>query len=148
MKVRLAALGFGAAFGFLISWGQFTDPDRIRQMLLLEDPYLYLMMFSSIAVAFLGTRLLMRRRARALLTGQLVRQEVTRPEPRHLAGAAIFAVGWSIADTCPAPIAAQLSQGVMWSAFTAAGVSAGILLYLKWQERRAAEPAAETTAPA
>ena len=148
MKVRLAALGFGALFGFLISWGQFTDPDRIRQMLLLEDPYLYLMMFSSIAVSFLGARLLMRRRARALLTGQIVHQQTAKPEPRHLAGAAIFAVGWSIADSCPAPIAAQLSQGVMWSVFTIAGVFAGILVYLRWQERRAAAAAADTTAPA
>ena len=49
---RLAALVIGATFGFLISWGQFTDPDRIRQMLLLEDPYLYLMMFTSIAATF------------------------------------------------------------------------------------------------
>ena len=148
MKVRGAAFGFGALFGFLISWGQFTDPDRIRQMLLLEDPYLYLMMFSSIAVAFLGTRLLMRRRARALLTGQLVRQQTARPEPRQLAGAAIFAVGWSLADSCPAPIAAQLSQGVLWSLFTIAGVFLGILAYFRWQERRVAAGTAGTTAPA
>lgn len=147
-RVRGAAFLFGGLFGFLISWGQFTDPDRIRQMLLLEDPYLYLMMFSSIAVAFLGMRVLMRRRARALLTGQLVRQQTTKPEPRHLAGAAIFAVGWSVADSCPAPIAAQLSQGVLWSLFTIAGVFLGILGFFRWQERRSAARAAETTAPA
>jgi uncharacterized membrane protein YedE/YeeE len=148
VKVRAAALGFGAIFGFLISWGQFTDPDRIRAMLLLEDPYLYLMMFSSIAVSFLGSRVVMRRHARAVLTGQLVRQTRARPEPRHIAGAAIFAVGWSIADSCPAPIAAQLSQGVLWSAFTIAGVFLGILGWFRWQERRATSTAAETTAPA
>jgi uncharacterized membrane protein YedE/YeeE len=148
VKVRAAACGFGVAFGFLISWGQFTDPDRIRQMLLLEDPYLYLMMAVSVAVAFLGTRVLLRRRARALLTGQLVRVERSRPEPRHVAGAAIFAIGWSVADSCPAPIAAQLSQGVLWSLFTIAGVFLGILGYFRWQERRSASPAAETTAPA
>jgi len=117
-------------------------------MLLLEDPYLYLMMFSSIAIAFLGSRLLVRRRARALLTGQIVRTKTAPPEPRHLAGAAIFAVGWSLADSCPAPIAAQLSQGVLWSLFTIAGVFAGILVYFKWQERRASAAAAETTATA
>ena len=50
----------------------------LQDMLLLEDPYLYLMMFSSIAVAFLGTRLLMRRRARAFLTGQLVRTQTAK----------------------------------------------------------------------
>src|SRR3954463_10447636 len=69
MRVRLADCGFGALFGFLISWGQFSDPDRIRDMLLLRDPYLYLMMFSAIAVAGAGTLLLRRRRARALATG-------------------------------------------------------------------------------
>src|SRR5207248_7953402 len=111
------------------------------QMLLLEDRYLYLMMFSSIAVAFLGARLLRLRRARALFTGELVNQESLRPEPRHLTGAAIFAIGWSVADSCPAPIAAQLAQGVMWSLFTIAGVFLGILAYFRWQERLAKEVA-------
>ncbi|HEY1596644.1 MAG TPA: hypothetical protein VGF74_14710, partial [Thermoleophilaceae bacterium] len=68
-RVRGASVLLGAAFGFLISWGQFTDPDRIRDMLLLGDPYLYLMMFTAMAVGTLGTRLLARFHARALLTG-------------------------------------------------------------------------------
>jgi uncharacterized protein len=148
VKVRAAAFGFGVAFGFLISWGQFTDPDRIRQMLLLEDPYLYLMLFTSIAVAFLGARVLRRRHARALLTGELVRQQTQRPEPRHLAGAAIFAVGWSVADSCPAPIAAQLSHGVMWSLFTIAGVFLGILAFFRWQDDEARAMARESRAAA
>ena len=37
MRKKAAAVGFGVAFGFLISWGQFTDPDRIREMLTLSD---------------------------------------------------------------------------------------------------------------
>jgi len=40
MSVRLVAIALGGLFGFAISWGQFTDPDRIREMLLLEDAYL------------------------------------------------------------------------------------------------------------
>jgi uncharacterized protein len=135
MRVRLAAALFGAAFGFLISWGQFSDPDRIRDMLLLRDPYLYLMMFSAIAVAFAGTWLLRRRHARALLTGEPLSVERTRPERRHIVGAAIFGLGWAIADSCPAPIAAQLTQGVLWSLFTIAGVTIGVLAYLRRQER-------------
>ena len=135
MPVRLAAVLFGAAFGFLISWGQFSDPDRIRDMLLLRDPYLYLMMFSAIAVAFVGTLLLRRRRARALLTGEPISVERTRPERRHFVGAAIFGVGWAIADSCPAPIAAQLTQGVLWSLFTIAGIFVGVELYLRRRER-------------
>jgi uncharacterized membrane protein YedE/YeeE len=139
MGVRLAACLFGALFGFLISWGQFSDPDRIRDMLALSDPYLYLMMFSAIAVAYLGTWLLRRRGARALLTGERLSVERTRPERRHIVGAAIFGVGWAVADSCPAPIAAQLTQGVLWSLFTIAGIFAGVELFLRRRERAAVE---------
>jgi uncharacterized protein len=137
MAVRAAAACFGAVFGFAISWGQFTDPDRIRDMLLLEDLYLYLMMATAVLVGFVGTRLLRRFRARALISGNLIGWDVTRPGPRHVAGAAVFGLGWSISDSCPGPIAAQLTQGVGWSVFTAAGVGLGVLGYLVWQERRA-----------
>jgi uncharacterized membrane protein YedE/YeeE len=136
MRVRATACLFGAAFGFLISWGQFSDPDRIRDMLLLRDPYLYLMMFSAIAVAFAGTWVLRRRRARALLTGEPLLVERTRPERRHIVGAAIFGVGWAVADSCPAPIAAQLTQGVLWSLFTIAGIAIGVVVYMRRQESR------------
>ena len=79
MSVRLVALGFGAVFGVAMSWGQFVDPDRIRDMLLLRDPYLYLMMGTAVAVGFAGTRLLRRFRARALLTGDPVSWETEGP---------------------------------------------------------------------
>jgi uncharacterized membrane protein YedE/YeeE len=139
---KSAAAGvLGAVFGFLISWGQFSDPDRIRDMLLLRDPYLYLMMASAVAVGFVGLRLLRRARARTLLTGEPISYQVARPEPRHFVGAAIFGVGWSIADSCPAPIAAQLTQGVAWSLCTIAGIAIGILVFLRRRER-GPEPAA------
>jgi uncharacterized membrane protein YedE/YeeE len=141
MRVRLAAALFGVAFGFLISWGQFSDPDRIRDMLLLHDSYLYLMMFSAIAVGFAGTWLLRRRRTRALLTGEPISVERARPERRHVVGAAIFGLGWAIADSCPAPIAAQLTQGVLWSAFTIAGIFVGVEVYLRRRERMGAAEA-------
>jgi uncharacterized membrane protein YedE/YeeE len=138
--VKSAAFGLGVAFGLLISWGQFTDPDRIRDMLLLADPYLYLMMFSAMAVGTLAARALKRRRARALLTGEEVVLERSRPERRHVIGAAVFGLGWAVADTCPGPVAAQISQGVWWSVFTIAGIVLGVLGYLRWQEARAGEP--------
>jgi uncharacterized membrane protein YedE/YeeE len=140
VRVRLVACLFGALFGFLISWGQFSDPDRIRDLLLLHDAYLYLMMFSAIAVAGAGVWLLRRRRAKALLTGETISVERTRPERRHFVGAAIFGLGWAVADSCPAPIAAQLTQGVWWSLCTIAGIFIGVEVYLR---RRAAAAAAE-----
>ena len=142
MRARSAACLFGAVFGFLISWGQFTDPDRIRDMLLLRDFYLYLMMFSAIAVAGTGTWLLQRRRARAVLTGERISVERSRPERRHIVGAAIFGVGWAVACSCPAPIAAQLTQGVWWSLCTIAGVFLGVEVYLRRREASVARSSA------
>jgi uncharacterized protein len=135
MRVKATALALGLLFGFAISWGQFTDPDRIQQMLLLEDPCLYEMMFGAIVVAFAGLRLLRRLHARAVVTGEPVGWETNRTEPRHIVGAAIFGVGWALADSCPAPIAAQLAQGVPWALFTIAGIFLGIDLYLRRTER-------------
>ncbi len=145
--VRVAAAAFGVAFGFLISWGQFTDPDRIRDMLLLEDPYLYLMMFSAIAVAFGGTWLLRRTRARALLTGEPLSLDRSKPERRHVVGAALFGLGWAISDSCPAPVAGQLAQGVFWSLFTIAGIVLGIVVFLRRQERATRRAAEEAQTP-
>src|SRR4051794_41783369 len=103
MRVRLAACLFGALFGFLISWGQFSDPDRIRDMLLLRDGYLYLMMFSAIAVAGAGVWLLRRRRARAPLTGGAISVERARPGGGPLVGAADFRPGRARAGPRPPP---------------------------------------------
>jgi uncharacterized protein len=128
---RAVAVGFGAVFGFAISWGQFTNPDRLREMLLLQDPYLYVMMATAVTIGFVGARLLRKRRARALMTGAPITWTTTRPERRHVVGAAIFGVGWAITDSCPAPIAGQLAQGVAWSLFTIAGVMLGIALFFR-----------------
>ena len=128
---RAVAVGFGVVFGFAISWGQFTSPDRLREMLLLQDPYLYVMMATAVTIGFVGARLLRRRKTRALLTGTAIGWSTARPERRHVAGAAIFGVGWAITDSCPAPIAGQLAQGVLWSLFTIAGVMLGIALFFR-----------------
>ena len=122
-------------FGFAISWGQFTDPDRLREMLLLEDPYLYLMMATAVAIGFVGVRLLRRAHARALLTGTPVSWTTRRPERRHVVGSAIFGVGWAVTDSCPAPIAGQLAQGVLWSVITMVGLFRGIALSYRVQSR-------------
>ena len=128
-RVRLVAAGFGAAFGFVLAWTQMTEPDVIRSMLLLEDAYLYFVMFSAIATAFLGVRVVRRLRIRAVVTGRPMAWTVARPERRHVEGSVVFGAGWGLSSSCPGPIAAQLGQGVAWSAATILGVVLGIVLY-------------------
>jgi uncharacterized protein len=141
MADKLVACAFGAGFGFMISWGHFTDPDEIRQMLLLEDPYLWKMFALAVAVGFAGSRLV--RGSRAWVVGERVGWATSPPQRRHVAGAAIFGLGWAVATSCPAPIAAQLAQGMWWSVFAFAGVAAGVVLHLR---RREATAGAETDA--
>lgn len=127
-RVRLVAAGFGAVFGFVLAWTQMTDPDVIRSMLLLEDAYLYFVMFSAIGTAFLGVRVLRSLRVRALVTRRSVGWTVARPERRHVEGSLVFGTGWALSSSCPGPIAAQLGQGMAWSAATITGIAIGIVL--------------------
>ena len=135
----LLAVAFGVAFGFLLSWGTLTDPDTIREMLKLQDAYVFLMMGGAVVVGFAGVRLLTRRQARTLVTGEPVVARTDRIQRRHMAGSAMFGLGWAIADTCPGPVAAQLGQGLPWALCTAAGITGGVLLFQA--RRRAAAPA-------
>lgn len=132
-SARGVALLLGVVFGFVLAWSGMTDPDLIRRMLLLEDAYFFLVMASSMAVAFPGVRLLRRARARALVTGEPVSWTSTPPAARHVVGSVCFGVGWAVSLSCPGPIAAQLGQGLLWSLFTIGGLGAGIVLHARLQ---------------
>jgi uncharacterized protein len=131
VRVLAAAAALGVAFGLAISWVHATDPDAIRRMLLLEDLYLFGVLGVSTVTAFVGMRVLRRFRARALVTGELVRWTTTRPERRHVVGSAVFGVGWGVANTCPGPVAAQLGQGALWSLLTIGGIVIGIRVHAR-----------------
>ena len=134
---RLVATVFGAGFGFVLAWAQLTDPDRIRQMLLLQDAHYYLMMGTAFAVGAAGTLLLRSRHARTLLTGELVRVENPPLERRHVTGSVLFGLGWAVTNACPGPIAAQLGQGLWWGALTFVGFLVGARLQGELAFRRA-----------
>ena len=143
MKVFATAGALGIAFGFALSWVHATDPDTIRQMLLLNDLYLFAVLGVSTVTAFVGMRVLRRLRMRALVTREPVRWTTTRPERRHVFGSAVFGIGWGIANTCPGPVAAQLGQGALWSLLTIAGIVVGIRI----RERQTARAAAPKVPP-
>ena len=143
-RVRIAVVVLGIVFGFTLAWSGMTDPDLIRSMLLLEDAYFFLVMCSSMAVAFSGVRVLRACRARAILTGQRLSWTTSRPERRHVTGSVLFGVGWATSLSCPGPIAAQLGQGTLWSICTIGGIGAGILLHAH-RRRPEATPAAPPT---
>jgi uncharacterized membrane protein YedE/YeeE len=144
MSSRLAGLGVGLVFGVTLCWSGLASPVVIRQALLFEDSYLYFLFASAVLVAGVGLALLRRGERRALLTGAPLRWTPERPARRHIVGAAVFGLGWGIADACPGPIAAQVGQGIGWSLFTFAGVVIGVYLFVR-QDQPETEPATDVS---
>lgn len=142
----LAGTAIGVVFGTVISWSGMASPEIIRHALLVEQAYLFLMFASAVATASLGIALLRRRERAALLTGDRLSYGRDPVGRHHIAGSLLFGIGWAVADACPAPIAAQIGQGVPWAVFTLTGVASGVWLFLR---RGAAEtePAADASRP-
>jgi uncharacterized protein len=138
MSRRAVGFAVGVVFGVTLSWTGMSSPEVIREALLFQDAYLYLMFAAAVATAAIGIRLLRAWRVRALLTGEQVSWSVEPPQPRHIWGSLLFGVGWAISGACPGPIAAQLGQGIAWAVFTTAGVVVGISLFLRTRRPAAA----------
>jgi uncharacterized membrane protein YedE/YeeE len=136
--MRLNAIGllFGAVFGFVLGWARLTDYDVIRNMLLLREPDVFLIMMSAIATAAVGVRVLRALQARAIVDDTLVSWKVEPPGTRHVTGSVLFGLGWSVAATCPGPVAAQIGRGQFAGLFTIAGLLIGILVCDRLRLRR------------
>jgi hypothetical protein len=131
MSRRLAGLGIGLVFGVVLSWSGLTSPTVIRQALLFQRAYLFLLFASAVCVATAGCWLLRRGRVRALIGGEPITWRDESPHRRHIVGSLVFGIGWGIADACPGPIATQLGQGAWWGLWTLAGVVLGVWLFLR-----------------
>ena len=138
MNPNAIGLLLGAAFGFILGWARLTEPDVIRRMLLLQEADVFLLMMSAIVTAAVGVRALRALGVRTILDRTPVAWQVVAPRREHLIGSISFGLGWSIAATCPGPLAAQIGRGQLAGLFTIAGLLAGIAVYDRIRLRRAA----------
>lgn len=136
MRLNLLGLLFGALFGGLLAGAQLHEYDTIHGMLRLDEPDVFLIMASAIAVSAPVLYLLERRQMQSLFGGT-VRLSRSRPEKHHWQGGALFGVGWAIAGTCPAPALVMISSGAALGFVAIAGIFLGLHL----NERSAGTPA-------
>lgn len=140
MNVKLAGLFAGMVFGYVMSWARLTDPAVIHAMLLLREAHVFLIMGSAIVVAAGGVHLLRAVRMKSLTTGEPIRWSVRSPERRHVIGSMIFGAGWSVAGTCPGPVAAMIGEGRLVGLVVGAGLLAGVALQPTLTRKRTVEP--------
>ena len=128
MRLGLAAMLFGAGFGFILGWARLSDPDVLHRMLMLREIDVLLMMGAAIATASIGVRVLKAVRFRTLLDGTPVTWRTLPPNWNHVLGSMAFGLGWSVSNACPGPIAVQLGRGEWSAVFTAIGLMCGIAI--------------------
>jgi uncharacterized membrane protein YedE/YeeE len=98
-----AATGFVFGLGLVISG--MSNPAKVQNFLDLFgtwDPSLAFVMGGAVVVTFIGYRLVLTRQA-PLLGGRFdlpTRRDI---DPRLLAGAALFGIGWGLGGFCPGP---------------------------------------------
>lgn len=132
MTSKLIGLAVGVVAGFVVSWARLSDPAVIRAMLLLQDPHVFLVMGSAVIVAAIGVRVLKATGMRAVVTGEAIGWTVECPRARHVGGSALFGIGWSVAGTCPGPVAAMVGEGRLGGLAVMTGLIAGIALQRAW----------------
>ena len=146
MKTKAIGLAGGVVFGFTLAWARLTDPHVIRDMLLLKEPHVFLIMGSAVAIAAIGVRVLKLSNARCIITGEPVDWTVEQPRTRHVAGSILFGIGWTVAGTCPGPVAAMIGEGRLAGVPVAVGLLAGVAVQRMLVPRKNVH--AQTPAPA
>jgi uncharacterized membrane protein YedE/YeeE len=107
---NLAAFAIGLVFGIGLLASGMNLPSKVLGFLDLFgrwDPSLMFVMGGAIPFAAIGFALA-QRRGRSLLGEALSLPENKNVDPRLLAGALIFGVGWGIAGVCPGPAIVNL----------------------------------------
>jgi uncharacterized membrane protein YedE/YeeE len=109
----LAAGACGILFGVGLGIAGMTNPAKVLAFLDVAgrwDPTLALVMGGALAVNAAGFALV-RRRVRPWLAQTFAIPTRRDLEPRLVAGAALFGIGWGLVGLCPGPAIAGLGRG-------------------------------------
>ena len=131
MPLILSAFASGLIFGLGLVISQMVNPAKVLAFLDVFgdwDPTLAVVMGAAVAASALG-HFVAKRRGVPVFASRLeipMRRDL---EPRLLAGAAIFGVGWGLVGFCPGPALTALPLG-LWQVFVfVASMLAGMALF-------------------
>ncbi len=124
----VSVLAIGAYLGILFTKSEVARWERIHNMFLFQEAYIYLIISVAIVVAMISM-FLVKRLGLKSLDGQLI---VYQPKPYHtgvIIGGTMFGAGWAIAGACPGPVYAQIGGGQWMALCTLAGAMLGMFCY-------------------
>jgi uncharacterized membrane protein YedE/YeeE len=131
MSILVSAFAAGLVFGLGLVVSQMINPAKVQAFLDIFgnwDPSLAFVMAGAVAVSALGYWFA-RSRGAPVLAGEFDLPTRHDLDPRLLAGAAIFGVGWGLAGLCPGPALANLALG-LWQAYVfVAAMLFGMVLF-------------------
>lgn len=125
---KLKFLLLGAYFGIVLTKAEVISWYKIRAMFLFQEPDLYLIMGSAMAVGILSVFLIKRLKLKTV-SGEVPEIPGKELNKGTVLGGFLFGAGWFATGTCPGPIYAQIGSGEWWAFFTLAGALAGAWLY-------------------
>ena len=126
MKIIYTLLG--TLFGIALTKSEVISWFRIRKMFLFEEPRMYLIIGSAIAVGIISIQILKR-----MKINPISKEEFNLKGKEYhkgfIIGGLIFGAGWAITGACPGPIFAQIGAGELGAIVTLTGAVAGAFLY-------------------
>ena len=137
-KELLASLAAGIVFGLGLVVSQMVNPAKIVGFLDVTgkwDPTLLFVMGGALAVTIPGFRWILRR-PHPLFAGGFSLPTRTDLDPRLVAGAALFGVGWGLAGLCPGPAVTALVTLALPFAVFFVTMLAGVFAYDRMARRK------------
>lgn len=132
--VYVSVLIIGMYLGILFIKSEVAMWERIHNMFLFREAYMYLIITLAIGVAMLSMFLIKRLEIKSV-GGKPIKYE---PKPYHtgvIIGGMLFGAGWAITGACPGPIYAQIGAGAWMALFTFAGAILGMFCYAALKPR-------------
>ena len=124
----------GVYLGILFTKSEVAHWQRVHDMFLFREAYMYLIIGTAIVVAMISM-LLIKRFSIRTIEGQPITYD---PKPYHtgvVIGGILFGAGWAITGACPGPIYAQIGGGDWMALCTLAGALLGMFSYAALKPR-------------
>ena len=128
MNKNIFYLVFGVVFGIILTKSEVISWFRIQKMFRFEEPYMYLIIGSAVAIGVISVMLLKSANVKSL-DGQSLDFSGKTYHQGFIWGGLLFGVGWAFTGACPGPLFAQIGAGAYPAIFTLIGALAGAYLY-------------------